>query len=286
MPYRLSSEAMFNPPLKSDTSGNTISTSTTITPSSHPQPTDRISPKCKSLSQAKHKWKENLRKECLERAKSARRDKLRRKRSSCDGDEDDSGNTAANATVRYEFGTSARVNTTGIDQFQGMKRGRDDRDNSEWHNESEIDQTAHSNHHVFGEHGEHNWLKRCDASTGYNNSNNNYIAFSHGENHAIHAAKELVEQELQKALMGMRHCRQTHPLGGDVPSKKTHWNRRVEEAAAMAFETDGMDEKELDGNEDPGMGGDYELSHEEFLDLLHEVTEELQLEGKLSCITS
>ena len=57
--------------------------------SEHTPPSSRINIKSLSLSQTKQQWKENIRKGCLERAKIARRERLRKSRSNEASDTND-----------------------------------------------------------------------------------------------------------------------------------------------------------------------------------------------------
>ena len=56
-------------------------------------PSSRINIKSLSLSQTKAQWKDNIRKGCLERAKIARRERLRKSRSNETSDTNDDTTT-------------------------------------------------------------------------------------------------------------------------------------------------------------------------------------------------
>ncbi|KAL9180407.1 hypothetical protein ACHAXT_008377 [Thalassiosira profunda] len=202
-----------------------------------PSVSPRGNVKTNSHLQTKAQWKEELRRGCLERAKAARRKKLRRARQhNCSGE---GGGLAGSADSNANNGNgSSRL----------LKRGRDD-NTSEW-NDDEI------NAKIVDLNGDN------DASLPPELTR---LESGDSETNVVDAARALVEQELQRAMTGMHHYQQVCPLDGGAPAKR-------ERGAAMEYEE--IEEPRPTEEE-------YRISHEEFAELLNDVTEELQREGEL-----
>ena len=179
----------------------------------HGQP--RSSPKTKSIQINSLKWKDDLRIECMERAKAARRDRLRRQR----------------------FGESinSRINTN---DFDGERRAKRDREEQ------------------FSE------FEDCKIGE----QHDEFVT----EDDPIQTAKALVEQEMQKAMMGLRHCHQFAPLNGEENSCK----RKMKNGEDISVDVT-MDHSVGDSNFDD----QCIMSHEEYMELVNAVTEELEREG-------
>ena len=185
-----------------------------------PQNPPRTSPKTTSFRNNSQQWKEDLRKECVERAKSARRERLRRQRAN--------SNAEGNIHINY----------SGLNGARGMKRDREEH-------------VSELNNH------DNNDKNHSDSMI-------NDLLY-HGEDDSMQTARELVEQELQKSMMGLRHCHQLYPLNDtENASKRT-----------MRFGADEMmDVYHLDADDE-----ECKMSQEEYLELVNAVTEELEREG-------
>ena len=90
------------------------------------------------------------------------------------------------------------------------------------------------------------------------------------EDDPIQTAKALVEQEMQKAMMGLRHCHQFAPLNGEENSCK----RKMKNGEDISVDVT-MDHSVGDSNFDD----QCIMSHEEYMELVNAVTEELEREG-------
>eukprot|EP00578_Thalassiosira_sp_NH16_P021481 CAMPEP_0181103968 /NCGR_PEP_ID=MMETSP1071-20121207/15166_1 /TAXON_ID=35127 /ORGANISM="Thalassiosira sp., Strain NH16" /LENGTH=413 /DNA_ID=CAMNT_0023187113 /DNA_START=98 /DNA_END=1339 /DNA_ORIENTATION=- len=227
--------------------------------------------KSKSRSQAQAQWKEHLRKGCLERAKLARRDRLRTSRlHSEDNDHEPRlvGNSSDASSVASQM-------IFGNGNIVSSKRGRDE-SHAEW-NPSHISDEANVDHTPW-----------CNPAL--QTSNNSCAEHEreldhdgqHGESGDIEAnvdvmARSLVEQELQRALTGVQHCHQVCPLDGEIPCKRTN-------AGVAARDLDIMDSESNElrgGDESRQIKDEYIISQQEFAELLNDVTEELQREDEL-----
>jgi hypothetical protein len=179
--------------------------------------------KAQSLQKNSQQWKDSLRRDCIERAKSARRERLMRHRSS-----------GAAANVMAGSGVAPSVNSS-----ESLKREYN-------HPNSE-----------FGRYYEQPF-DRCETKHS-----------SHPEDNSMIEARALVEQQLQKCMMGLRHCQQILPVDGfENASKK---KSKGVEAAEMNVD---FSDAQLDFDED-----ECKMSEEEYLELINAVTEELEREG-------
>jgi hypothetical protein len=208
----------------------------------HPQQQlPRTSPKTKSTQTNSQRWKENLRKECLERAKMARRERFMGHRSN------------GGSTCHHAPSESARTTAEDWHRYQGMKRPR------------EGDHSNAANYcDEMGEHGGHMWLSDCKLANIFNDS-----TCAEKENPSHFEAKALVEQELQKSMMGLRHCYQILPLHDEGNASKrmvgiAGWNSTAELNADDFFHE----------------GDECKISREEYDDLVNAVTDELERERK------
>lgn len=180
----------------------------------------RAGPKTTSIRSNSQQWKDNLRKECVERAKSARRERLRKQRA----------NNKADGNIHGD--------NSGLNGGRGMKRDRQEHA-SELHHYDNNDENR-------------------------SNSMVNDVTYSYEKDDPMQTARELVEQELQKSMLGLRHCHQFCPLDGENASKRT--------TRAGAEEITDMND--IDGDDE-----EWKMSHEEYLELIDAVTEELEREG-------
>ncbi|KAL7525466.1 hypothetical protein ACHAXR_001017 [Thalassiosira sp. AJA248-18] len=79
----------------------------------------------------------------------------------------------------------------------------------------------------------------------------------------------------------MQHCHQVCPLEGGVPWKKAHQGGIRELDIMMDSDLTELDESSADGGKQQQMDDEYKISQQEFLELLNDVTEELQKEDEL-----
>ncbi|KAL7527639.1 hypothetical protein ACHAWF_002258 [Thalassiosira exigua] len=218
----------------------------------HHQPSQpaRGDVKSKSHLQTKAQWKEKLRRGCVERAKVARRERLQKSRLNNHG----SGEGYLNGPTRDCAGdisaTSDKVDGHG--KTMSVKRGRDE-SHPDWKLSGGVvvDRTPTP---------VDSWDRVCRES-------------GDSEENAVNAARALVEQELQRAMIGMQHCHQVRPLDGGTPWKKT---QRQEQEFERDF--DAMDSCLMEQRSNPA-ADEYKISEEEFAELLNAVTEELEREG-------
>ncbi|KAL3786859.1 hypothetical protein HJC23_013780 [Cyclotella cryptica] len=208
----------------------------------HQQQHQRASPKAKSTQINSQRWKEDLRQECLERAKMARRDRFMGRRSS-------GGSTCHDAA-----NDNSHSMTEDCDQYQGMKRLRE---GDHWNTSDD--------YHEMGEHGEHMWLSDCRGSSVCNDS-----TCAAKENPLHSAAKALIEQELQKSMMGLRHCQQILPLHDEGNASKRKTGIGCRNATA------GLNVNDLFHDDD-----ECKMSREEYAELVNAVTEELERENEM-----
>ena len=94
-----------------------------------------------------------------------------------------------------------------------------------------------------------------------------------GEEDVVDAARSLVEQELQRALTGLQRCQRVCPLD-------------EEQVVRDMTLVDGDLSDFRGGEEGKKPDGDYEMSRDEFADLLNAVTEELEREGEVLSLRS
>jgi hypothetical protein len=223
----------------------------------HPIPAMRRGIKSIHHSQTKAEWKEVIRRGCLERAQIARRQRLRRSRlhdpeyykGACPGGhcrDDYPGTSNIHSDIRVMIGPS--------------KRGRDE-SNADW-NISDYDDEVMAD--CTGDSG-------IDSNAALNGPN--YDQFD-SEGNAVDTAKTLVELELQRALTGMQHHHLVCPLDGGTPWKKTHGG------GIISKEINEFQAIEATDNTDNEYKEEYKMSHEEFLELLSDVTEELLRDGE------
>lgn len=210
----------------------------------------------KALSRAhtSAQWKESLRKSCLERAKHARMERLRKSRLinvSFDNSAA-SSNAASLNLLPPEEGCNINNNR--------LKRGRDDEvEDIDWCGINNYNQVEVINN------GRANVTEDCNLGVdsplisspidGQTRTSFSQLQEDSNmregdddemkEENIVDTAKALVEQELQRALSGVQHCR-----------------------ALLTRSTRARDDDI-----------DYSISHEEFLELLNDVTEEMQRDG-------
>ena len=202
---------------------------------------ERQNIKSKSHSQTKAQWKETIRRGCLERAKIARRERLRKSRGQRRSDSTDIGDCSSNYKISH-LPSSKRDRDESISEWSG----------SELNNEVMVDHTP----------GDYQSKRLSHMESGDSVEN------------VVNTARVLVEQELQRALSGMHHCHQVCPLDGSVPSKKVH----CAGSEVVSRELDSMESEELSDLQ--SNAEEYKISQEEFAELLNDVTEELQREGE------
>ena len=178
----------------------------------------------KSKSAKSLQWKENLRTECIARAKNARREKIKQARRRSTGHVDDHHAENSNGVASRE---DVAVN----------KREREIMHN-------------YDNSNNFS--NDNNQYQRMVDHIPMNCNGRVLRQISCGgvsDEGVLDTARMLVENELQRALTGLRHCEQMQQ--GAPSCKKTYHG--------------------LDDNDE-----EYKISQEEFAALLAEVTEELQ----------
>ncbi len=224
----------------------------------------------KALSRAhtSAQWKETLRKGCLERVKLARMERLRKSRLLNVSVDDSVASSSAASTNPLPMNESCGKNNNRL------KRGRNEElEDVDWSGineykdvESIIDRT----HWAGGCNSDDDSQIQTEPSYGQtslplfemNNperhgDTNMKEDYGGGEEeemgNVVETARALVEQELQRAISGMQQCR-------ELVTRSS----RARDANI-----------------------DYSISHEEFLELLNDVTEELQREGVylLPCVS-
>jgi len=215
--------------------------------------------KSNSHSQAQSQWKGKLRRGCLERAKLARKERLRKSRlKNCDNGGEPSLVDSCNDTCNANAQTNSRQ----------WKRDRNE-SHPEWH-DSELNDEGMVDHTPRDSSG-----NTCQTLL---NGNLQHRESANSDENVVDTARNLVEQELQRALTGLQHCNQVCPVDGGIPWKKTNGGER-------GFrELDSMDSdlNELQGREETTqMEDEYKISQEEFANLLNDVTEELEREDEL-----
>lgn len=201
--------------------------------SPHQQHPSRIAPKLKSFRENSQQWKENLRRDCIERAKLARRERLRTQRS---------GGAPFGAGGHCNDLTQLNQISSSIKRDKRWKRDREERD-------------------CLFEYKQ--WVDRQFAS--------NDLSFP--EDDAIGEAKALVEQQLQKSIVGLRYCQQVLPLDYVENASK----RRMRGGEAADTTVDYFNEN-LDGL---CLDEECKMTEAEYLDLVNAVTEELDRSGMI-----
>lgn len=106
-----------------------------------PQP-PRCSPKVKSTYDNSQKWKDSLRRDCIERAKSARRERLRRQRS--------------NGASAVQYSDATQMKGAAVEDSQRMKRDREDHDSTFDYCEQPLD-------YEFATHPENDAIREAKA---------------------------------------------------------------------------------------------------------------------------
>jgi len=205
--------------------------------------------KSKSAKSNHEQWKEKLRSDCIARAQNARREKIqqaRRRRS----DEQHPNNVAVAAASSTIASSTCKNNNdlTSCRDVAANKRGREImiRDHTLSGNSSNNnnDQYQRMVDHIPMDYNDVHELRQI-SSGGVSDEG------------VLDTARMLVEHELQRALTGLRNCEQ---LQQGAPSCK------------KSYHDAGSDEDDED---------EYKISHEEYVALLAEVTEELQREDEL-----
>lgn len=221
--------------------------------------------KALSRAHASAQWKETLRKSCLERVKLARMERLRKSR-------------LLNVSVDNSIASWSAASTNLLPSSEGccvesdnrLKRGREEElENVDW--------SGIHDYNYNDDDDDESIIKYTQGTGGFNSDADSEIrnvptdsqlrslslfeicnsqrqedsimqedddnSENKEEGNAVDMARALVEQELQRASSGVQQCRERFITSlGDY-------------------------------------GFDYSLSHEEFLELLNDVTEELQREG-------
>lgn len=274
MPYQLSSNAMSGYPHhqpKSKSSASVV----------------RDNIKSKSHSQTKAQWKDTLRRGCLERAKNARRERLRTSRRGLDGtnNSDNNGRSWGDGIVSDGSGSLECITTSSVacgrdnnGNVDMIKRGRENSHPDEWNNnEFDDNDVVNVDHHTHVDNDN-------EFGHGVQQTSNHGESMDSEEN-IVDAARSLVEQELQRALTGVQHWHQVCPVDGGIPRKKMHHTGEEGEAGDVRDVEfmEGEELAELHEREEAkhNMDGEYKISQEEFADLLNDVTEELQREDEL-----
>lgn len=212
-------------------------------------------------SQTKAQWKESLRSGCLERAKLARRERLRKSRRS-DSDNNCNGVDLNDPTSSGE--TSNHTNGSG--SSGQAKRGREDDHRNGW---CEVGEMQH------GSIVDHTPGDRSDGAMKNNPEMLHRLESGDSEENVVDTARALVEQELRRAMAGVQHCHQVCPMDGGLPTKKPYHGGFARELDTMDSDLIEPSREERDCAKD-----EYIISHEEFVELLNEVTEELEKEGE------
>ena len=208
--------------------------------------------KSKSHSQTKAQWKETIRKGCLERAKLARRERLRRSRTrnnNSDIDISSSNNGGLEGVPTHQSSVSS--GRSGNSYNKQYKRGRDEWDISEVNNDLMVDHTP--------------------------TENRSYPRLESGDSTdcVVNTARLLVEQELQRVMNGIQHCHQICPLDGSIPTKKKNY---ANQKSLDSMNSELSNETKLDEHDHEH---EYKMSKEEFDQLLNDVQTELQRENEL-----
>ena len=234
--------------------------------------------KTNSRAQTQAQWKDKVRQGCIERAKLARRQRLRKSRSmppitsssigaddGREGGRDEGDGVGLSDAAVGDCNNSSFNDSSGStnnDTIRLTKRNRED--------------FRHHHHHASEEWGGMN-ESIVDHTPNNRTHSDNYTMGNESrdsEENVVDTARVLVEQELQRALMGVQHAHQVCPLDGEGGP----WKKQ----SSSAIPDHDMSEV-LAGNE--GTNEEYKISHEEFVELLNDVTEELQREGEyLPCI--
>lgn len=181
--------------------------------------------KAQSLQKNSQQWKDSLRRDCIQRAKSARRERLMRHRSS---------GAAANDVM------AGSAVAPSVNSNESLKREYN-------HPNSEFDRY---------------YEQPLDHCKTYHTS--------HPGDSSMIEARALVEQQLQKSMMGLRHCQQILPVDGFENASK----KKSKGVAVAEMSIDFSDAQQLDFDED-----ECKMSEEEYLELINAVTEELEREG-------
>ena len=232
-----------------------------------PSPAMRRGIKSIPHSQTKAEWKEIIRRGCLERAKIARMQRLRRSRLH---DPDNFKGTGLGGYCRDDYPGTNNIHSDISVVIEPSKRGRDESD-ADW-NISDCDEEVIVDH--TGDPGINSHAALSGENYDRFDRDLQRLVSGTSEKNAVDTAKTLVELELQRALTGMQHHHQVCPLDGGAPWKKTHGGgiilKEMNEFQAIA-EADYVDDEYKE---------EYKMSHEEFVELLNDVTEELQRDGE------
>lgn len=233
----------------------------------HPS-TSRGNVKAASRSHAQARWKEQLRRGCLERAKAARRERLRKSRQGNEGDSlnGGAGGGGGGGGVSSFTCSSASTNRNGNGAARSAKRDRDD-NLPDWNNTNGDGNERIVDHTPFDRF-------RAGSDGEYNPKSLIRMESGDSEENVVDTARALVEQELQRAMVGMHHLQQLNPLDGSAPMKKTPCGEREMDLVDGGL----MDTQEC--RDASPTDHEYRISHEEFEELLNDVTEELEKEGE------
>lgn len=211
----------------------------------------RVNIKSSSVAQSSNQWKDNLRKHLLSRAKKARLLRLKRARQGSS----DLGDTSLQHNS---------IKSTPFEFVRGQaKRGREkemiDMEDGFALDEFNSESSAGGLGGLIVDHTPSISQVSCIDLDRLSSGNS--------EDNVISTARALVEQELQRAINGMNHARQIRPRDGSTPCK-----RMVVRGESSSFDCEMNSE---------GPPSAYQISQEEFAQLLSEVTEELQKEDEL-----
>ncbi len=211
--------------------------------------------------QTKAQWKDIIRRGCLQRAKIARRQRLQRSRLH-DSDNDDGIGLGGYRAYDPPLANNIYSDTCNSVMVGASKRSRDE-SHSDWNiNEYSPEGggvSVDSHAMLIGKNDDPYDRDVRRLVTGIS------------ERNAVDTARALVELEMKCALSGIQHHQQIRPLDGGAPRKKTH------DGGALLREANDFEAIE---DTDNGNIEKYTMSHEEFSELLNDVTEELQKDGE------
>jgi hypothetical protein len=227
----------------------------------HPSAVRRGNIKTVSNSQTNAQWRDKIRRGALQRAKIARRQRLQRSRLH------DSRNDDRIGLGGYRAHDPPLANTMYPDTCNSVIVGTSKRSRDESYSDWNINEYSPNRGAIsVGSYA----VPRGKNEDPYDHDVRRLVT-GISEDNAVDTARALVELEMQCALSGIQHHQQTCPLDGGAPWKKSHdgWVHLREANNVEAI-----------GDTDNGNIEKYRMSHEEFVELLNDVTEELQREGE------
>ncbi|EJK65969.1 hypothetical protein THAOC_13131 [Thalassiosira oceanica] len=208
----------------------------------------RASIKSNTVAQSRNQWKDNLRKELLSRAKKARLLRLKRARQGSSDMADTSlQHNSVESSFEFAYGQAKRDREEGTIEIT---------DDGFAFDEINSESSAGGLGGLIVDHTPS--ISQCVDLDRLSSGNS-------GDN-VIGTARALVEQELQRAINGVNHARQIRPRDGAPPCKR------------VAVREESSFDCEMNSEGPPSA---YQISQEEFAQLLSEVTDELQREDEL-----